>query len=82
MSTGATAPRDPRSSAVPMGVLLAAGAAASAVSTPPVHERARQRAAGREKPAGPAGPACAEAAADGRGPGGRHEQAAPEPEAA
>lgn len=30
----------PRPSAVSMGVLLAAGAAASAVSTPPVRERA------------------------------------------
>ncbi|MFK0254180.1 hypothetical protein [Streptomyces sp. NPDC090445] len=80
MSTGAAAPRDPRRptvprgalSAVPMGVLLAAGAAATAVSTPPVHARAGQ------EDAGPAGPGRA---AEGRG-SGRHAQAAPEPEAA
>ncbi|NXY98853.1 hypothetical protein HYE82_31630 [Streptomyces sp. BR123] len=80
MSTGAAAPRDPRRpavprealSAVPMGVLLAAGAAATAVSTPPAHARA-----GQEDRA----PAGAGRAAEGRGPG-RHAQAAPEPEAA
>lgn len=35
MSAPAGAQREPRPSAVPMGALLAAGAAASAVSTPP-----------------------------------------------
>ncbi|MEU3774363.1 hypothetical protein AB0F11_14395 [Streptomyces sp. NPDC032472] len=46
---GAPAPRDPRPSAVPMGALLAAGAAATAVSTPP----ARVRRAGADAPEGP-----------------------------
>ncbi|MFD0266769.1 hypothetical protein ACFVGY_09260 [Streptomyces sp. NPDC127106] len=100
MSTGAAAPRDPRmsavpervpsavpgrvASAVPMGVLLAAGAAATAVSTPPARERARQEAGGAQEPAGragPAGPADAGRAAADRGTG-CNEQAAPEPEAA
>ncbi|AXE22566.1 hypothetical protein C0216_03135 [Streptomyces globosus] len=40
MSTGA-APRDHRPAAVPMGTLLAACAAATAVSTPPAREQAR-----------------------------------------
>lgn len=35
----AGAERDPRPSAVSMGALLAAGAAATAVSTPPARER-------------------------------------------
>lgn len=39
MSAPAGAPRDPRPSAVSMRALLAAGVAATAVSTPPVPER-------------------------------------------
>ncbi|MEW2413538.1 hypothetical protein AB0953_07430 [Streptomyces sp. NPDC046866] len=50
-ASGATAPRDPRPSAVPMGALLAAGAAANAVSTPPARVR-RSRAEEAEAEAG------------------------------
>ncbi|MEU6867921.1 hypothetical protein ABZ924_32580 [Streptomyces sp. NPDC046876] len=91
---GATAPRDPRPSAVPMGALLAAGAAATAVSTPP----ARVRRAGADAPQGPdrpgparPGPGCSASgrstpspAASGPAgaPEGVGEQAAPESEAA
>ncbi|MFJ9645176.1 hypothetical protein [Streptomyces sp. NPDC101206] len=77
MSTGAAAPRDPRtstvprgaSSAVPMGVLLAAGAAAAALSTPPGREPAGRPGAGPVAEAGDRGP-------------GRSGRAAREPEAA
>lgn len=40
MSAAAGAPRDPSPSAVSMRALLAAGLAATAVSTPPARERA------------------------------------------
>ncbi|MET9962503.1 hypothetical protein ABZ128_26140 [Streptomyces sp. NPDC006326] len=43
MSAAAGVPRDPRPSTVPMGALLAAGAAATAVSTPPARDRVPQR---------------------------------------
>ncbi len=70
MSAPAGAQRDPRPSVVSMRTLLAAGVAATAVSTPP----AREHGAGTDEPQD-----------DGNGAiGGRdgHEEAAPESEAA
>ncbi|MEV7524647.1 hypothetical protein [Streptomyces sp. NPDC091371] len=52
MSAPAGAPRDPRPSAVSMGALLAAGVAATAVSTPPARADAP---AGACEPGTPAG---------------------------
>ncbi|WP_030773891.1 hypothetical protein [Streptomyces sp. NRRL F-2664] len=68
MSAPAGAQRHPRPSAVSMHALLAAGAAASAVSTPP----SREEGAGRE----------ARARREEAPDGGVREQAAPESEAA
>ncbi|MFJ4779715.1 hypothetical protein [Streptomyces sp. NPDC088762] len=72
MSAPAGAPRDPRPSAVSMRALLAAGMAATAVSTPP----AREHAPGSE-PESAAGATGAE-----RAEGAAREGAAPETEAA
>ncbi|MCX4780480.1 hypothetical protein [Streptomyces sp. NBC_01264] len=52
----------PRPSAVSMGALLAAGAAASAVSTPPARERAPEPGPVREGAAGDAEEGGAQAA--------------------
>ncbi|WP_329380602.1 hypothetical protein OG625_15255 [Streptomyces sp. NBC_01351] len=67
MSAPAGAPRDPRPSAVSMRALLAAGVAATAVSTPP----ARADVPAEGEPGTPETP-----------DGGVREQAAPESEAA
>ncbi|MFJ6798670.1 hypothetical protein [Streptomyces sp. NPDC091268] len=64
MSAAAGVERDPRPSAVSMGALLAAGAAATAVSTPPARER--QGGPVDEEPAAVPG---AEPEADGAGRG-------------
>ncbi|MEU9376666.1 hypothetical protein AB0D94_23245 [Streptomyces sp. NPDC048255] len=71
MSAPAGAQRDPRPSAVSMRALLAAGLAATAVSTPPARHDAE--ADGAPRAAGVIGSA---------GAGGGVEQAAPESEAA
>ncbi|MEV6952793.1 hypothetical protein [Streptomyces sp. NPDC051183] len=68
MSAAAGVQRDPRPSAVSMGALLAAGAAATAVSTPP----ARRHLDEPEDHADPQGPAD----------GPDAQEAAPESEAA
>ncbi|MCJ0870108.1 hypothetical protein [Streptomyces sp. AP-93] len=68
MSATGAAGESPRPSAVSMGALLAAGAAASAVSTPPAHEDAPEPRPVRE-------------GAEGEEAEGS-EQAAPESEAA
>ncbi|MFC9296229.1 hypothetical protein ACFTWH_13645 [Streptomyces sp. NPDC057011] len=60
MSAPAGAPRDPRPSAVSMRALLAAGLAATAVSTPPVREHAPAPEAPED--GGPQGPVDEEAA--------------------
>ncbi|MHC6626717.1 hypothetical protein ACYTFC_11510 [Streptomyces globosus] len=75
MSTGA-APRDHRPTAVPMGTLLAACAAATAVSTPPAREQARPVRDAADLVRGPADPGRGAAA---RAPLGRP---GPESEAA
>lgn len=67
MSAPAGAQREPRPSVVSMRTLLAAGVAATAVSTPP----AREHAAGTDEPQD-----------DGNGRHGGREEAAPESEAA
>ncbi|MCX4691530.1 hypothetical protein [Streptomyces sp. NBC_01408] len=72
MSAPAGAQRDPRPSAVSMRALLAAGLAASAVSTPPARQDAQYD----------DGAAGAVAAGRATGVGGVVEQAAPESEAA
>ncbi|MBT2479208.1 hypothetical protein [Streptomyces sp. ISL-94] len=75
MSAPAGAPRDPRPSAVSMRALLAAGVAATAVSTPPARERALE--GGEPEGAGAAATVAPEGVA-----GGASEEAAPESEAA
>ncbi|MBT2467632.1 hypothetical protein J7E97_07060 [Streptomyces sp. ISL-66] len=84
-AAGAVAPgaRTPRPSAVSMGALLAAGAAASAVSTPPSRERARRPDPGADAVEGEGAPDEAAAEAAEAGEEGRDgEGAAPESEAA
>ncbi|MFD3540522.1 hypothetical protein ACFWUQ_13605 [Streptomyces sp. NPDC058662] len=72
MPAPAGAQRDPRPSAVSMRALLAAGVAATAVSTPPVRRRAGEA-------AGPEGDGARE---DGLREDGVREEAAPGSEAA
>ncbi|MEJ8642868.1 hypothetical protein WKI68_18700 [Streptomyces sp. MS1.HAVA.3] len=76
MSAPAGAQRDPRPSVVSMRTLLAAGVAATAVSTPPAREHAAPAGEPRDDGNGGNG---GRGGHDGRG---GHEEAAPESEAA